>query len=169
MLDVAARRANQTIALRDVLARHPTARSFLERTAFYLTPELPHPAGVALLDIALRTGLVYYKTFTATNPTDARRQLLELIAGVFTPLPTVAEIRVVDRYERWDPLHGVPLALWLQSRSQVTMDAGEVEMRIASMAPRAIRSALAFHLITPADLAALPPGALSTIIDYPNR
>lgn len=169
MLDVAVRRTQTMPALREVASRHATARAFLERLAFYLTPDLPHPAGVPLLDLALRTALAYYRDRTENGVNDARTLLLELVAGAFTPLPSVVEISVKTRYDAWDPLQGEPLAMWLAAHPQAKMEAGELVPSVASLAPRAIRSALAFHLLQPADLAALPEGALSTIVDYPDR
>lgn len=171
ILEIAARRAGIHTALREALADLPSAQDFAGRLAFYLTADLPHPAGLPLLDLCLRTGLAYYRDRRAKagGSGDRRALLLEFIAGAFTPLPAVVEIRMSVRDQVWDPLQGQPLTLWALANPGATAAPGELVESVAAMSPRAIRSALAFHLIDPNNLALLPEGALATVVDYPAR
>ncbi len=168
-LEVAARRAGIHVELRDALARLPTAQALTQRVAYYLTADLPHPAGLPLLDLCLRTGLAYYRDSVAAGEKNRTRLFMEFVAGLFTPLPAVVEIAVRAGGDAWDPLKGEALTAWRDAHPGTQMIPGVLVESIAATPPRAIRAALAFPLINPANLAHLPPEALTTITDYPDR
>lgn len=150
----------------------PMTRPYLERLAWFITDDVPHPSGERLLDVLLNNGLSWM-AIRQDQLTDAGGHdvLLAFVAGTLQALPAVGEAVVSGKALKdgsvWDPLEGEPLGVWRERHAPISISLADPHGDFVDRRTTEVRTMLANHLLTSADLAVLR-GNMKDLVNYPH-
>lgn len=171
MLRGALKRLGVSTRMSAMYIQWPLTKAYLERLAWYVTDELPHPSGERLLDVLINNGLTWMAIRQdQIADSGGHDVLLAFVAGTLQALPALGELTVVGRSgpdgDEWEPLAGTPLGTWRTHHAPISVSFADPHGDFVDRRTTEIRAMLVNYLLTPADVALLR-GNIGELVSYP--